>query len=529
MFSARLGAVRYHCQRPGPNRRKFLRLGAEKWLLKGVSYGPFDGTDSLPAPDRVLADLRQIAALGFNTVRLHVPPPEWFLKACAAQNLRVLIGLRWPAHTDFLRDRSSARRVLRDARGVIREMRGRAGVLGFIVANEIPAELVRWMGHHRVRRFLERLIAVCRRADPAALYAYATYPTTEYLSPRNADFFACNIYLEDRSDYERYLRRLEHIAGNKPLVISEFGLDARRHGESAQAETLDWVWEAGLRAGIAGEVVFAWTDEWFTGGRDVSEAWGFGLVTRARARTTSLRHASGLAPHLQRPGQAVRLRHQPRFSIIVCTHNGSRTLRYRPRLAPAADLSGLRILVVDDGSTDSVPQAAAEFRDVRYLRIDHRGLSAARNHGAREATGEILAFLDDDAAADEDWLTYLALAFEGDRVGAAGGPNIHHQPLAWSKRASRLRPVGRLTFWSTTSTPSTFPAATWPSGVSSGRKSEGSTSAIALRATMSTSAGAARPWVPNCLSFRRHGLACPAPNLAHISGSKSGTAKRRRC
>ena len=67
------------------------------------------------------------------------------------------------------------------------------------------------------------------------------------------------------------------------------------------------------------------------------------------------------------------------FSVIVCSHNGSLTLRTALGSLEQLAYPDYEILVVDDGSTDAVPEAAAEFRDVRYLRIEHSGLSAARN------------------------------------------------------------------------------------------------------------------------------------------------------
>ena len=402
---------------------KFFRRGGEKWLLKGVSYGPFEGADSLPRPERAESDLRQIAALGFNTLRLYASPPEWFLEVCAAHQLNVLIGLQWPAHTDFLRDRRSARGIIRQARETVRGFRGSRTVLGFFVGNEVPATMLRWLGVARVRRFIERLIAMCRREFPEAIFAYATYPSTEFLNPRNADFIAYNVYLERREDFEHYLVRLQNIAGDQPLVISEFGLDTRTHGEAQQAATLLWAWESALRAGLAGQIVFSFTDEWFTAGREMSE-WGFGVVTRGRREKEACPVLGGWLPGLSRPGQGVRLRRTPRISVIVCTFNGSPTLRRALESLERLVHPDHEVIVVDDGSSDAVPEIAAEFREVRYLRIEHAGLSAARNAGARAATGEILAFLDDDAAADDDWLAYLSLAFERERVGAAGGPNI---------------------------------------------------------------------------------------------------------
>ena len=422
---------------------KFFHLAGEQWLLKGMAYGPFEGADGLPPLEQVERDLRQIAGLGCNAVRVYLPPTRWFLDACALAGLRVLVGWPWPSHTDFLRTRRGARDVLRTARSVVRGLRGAPMVLAYVVGNEVPAELVRWMGPSRVRRFLERLIDVCRREAPDALFAYASFPSTEYLNPGNADFLISNIYLEDRSAFTRYLARLQLVAGDRPLVVGEFGLDTRRHGETRQAEALGWAWGAVLRAGLAGQVVFSFTDEWCNHGRRMDPEWAFGVTTADRRPKEAAAALSTLLPPLRRPGLGVRLRRQPRFSIIICTYNGARTLRTALESVQSLAYPDYEVLLVDDGSSDPLVAAiASEFRDVRFFRIAHGGLSRARNFGAAQASGSHLVYLDDDAAAEGDWLMYLALAFEDDRVGAAGGPNIPPAPAGWKPAALAVAPGG---------------------------------------------------------------------------------------
>lgn len=422
---------------------KFFHLAGEQWLLKGMAYGPFDGPDGLPGVAQVERDLSQIASLGCNTLRVYVPPPRWFFDACAAAGLRVLVGWPWPSHTDFLRTRSGRRRILREAAGVVRQLRGAPAVLGFVIGNEVPSVLVRWMGMARVQRFLECLIAACRREAPDSLFAYASFPSTEYLNPRNADFLLCNIYLEDRLAYARYLARLQLVAGDRPLVVGEFGLDSRQHGEPRQAESLGWAWGTAGRAGLAGQIVFSFTDEWFNQGRRMDPEWAFGVTRADRQPKEAAAALAALLPSLRRAGQAVRPRRLPRFSVIVCTHNGAATLRHALESLQALPYPDYEVLLVNDGSTDpAVETIASEFRDVRSFRLAHGGLSRARNFGASQASGTHLVYLDDDAAAEPDWLSYLALAFDDDRVGAAGGPNIPPTPKGWKQAAIAAAPGG---------------------------------------------------------------------------------------
>jgi glycosyltransferase involved in cell wall biosynthesis len=62
------------------------------------------------------------------------------------------------------------------------------------------------------------------------------------------------------------------------------------------------------------------------------------------------------------------------------------------------------ILVVDDGGKDETRQRLRGIKGARYIWQDHAGPAAARNRGAKEARGEILAFLDSDTQAAPGWL-----------------------------------------------------------------------------------------------------------------------------
>ena len=226
---------------------KFFRLADEKFVVRGVTYGPFappeDGREGEALRlRRWQADVALMASMGFNVVRVYETPSRAFVGLCRDVGLRVLISIPWAHHVDFFEEAGVREAGLEAVRNAVREHHGAAGVFAYLVGNEIEATLARWMGPQRVRSFLEELIEAGREIDRDALFAYSNYPSTEYLSPRNEDFAAFNVFLEDEDALRRYLMRLHHVAGDRPLVLTEFGLDTRAHGEAAQAETFDWFW-----------------------------------------------------------------------------------------------------------------------------------------------------------------------------------------------------------------------------------------------------------------------------------------------
>jgi GT2 family glycosyltransferase len=386
--------------------------------MRSVSYGPFPGG----WPESFELDFQRMAEAGFNLVRVYEMPERRLLDAAWRHGLQVFGGLVWEQNADFFQDpgRFTEARV-RLVEG-LRNTAEHPALAGVYVANEIPADLVRWMGPLRVRRAIEDLIALGREAAPRLLFAYANFPSTEYLEPENADFSAFNVYLEDPDAFRSYLKRLHHIAGDRPLVISEFGMDSRRNGLARQAEVLAWAAEISRELETAGFTTYAWSDRWWTGGAEVLD-WDFGLTDRQGNAKPAL---SALA----KPHPPLSVRDFP-FSVIICTRNGRERIGRCLESARAMQ-GGFETIVADDGSDDGTAEfVAAEFPWVKLLRLDPCGLSAARNAGAEVATGEILAFTDDDCAPDREWLVRLARVFADGRFAAAGGPNLPPAPLNW--------------------------------------------------------------------------------------------------
>lgn len=118
------------------------------------------------------------------------------------------------------------------------------------------------------------------------------------------------------------------------------------------------------------------------------------------------------------------------ISAIICTHNRD------PYLAAAIDsllgqdltaqgLGEFEVIVVDNASTDrtkAIVEARLDNPQLRYVHESKLGLSHARNRGVAESTGEIIAYLDDDAVAEAHWLRTLVEAYRADeKLAIAGG------------------------------------------------------------------------------------------------------------
>lgn len=365
---------------------------------------------------------------GINTVRLYHAPPRWFLDECEEASIRAFITIPWEQHVSFLdtaRQRAAVRRRVEEA---VTANRDHPAIFAYAVGNEIPTGIVRWYGAYKIESFIESLVDVAREVDPHPLYAYANYPSTEYILPGSVDFYCYNVYLHKQVDFQRYLARLQNLAGEKPLMLGECGMDTMRHTEEEQAGLFRWHIQTVARMGLAGTVLFAWTDEWFTGGHLV-EDWKFGLVDAKRQPKKSFFEVQRLFKDTHR----VELSHYPKVSVVVCSYNGARTLEACLTSLQQMDYPDYEVILVDDGSTDSTPDIAKDFPRVITIRQKNLGLSVARNVGMNAARGELIAYTDSDCMADKDWLYYLVGTLTQGDYMAVGGPNISPPAQSWAQ------------------------------------------------------------------------------------------------
>ena len=414
---------------------KNFRRGAEKFFVKGVTYGPFAPNASgemFASPEQTMRDFALIRELGANLLRIYQVPPRWFLDLAAQNDLLLLVDIPWfTPHCPI--DPVAARVAVRQA---VAACGSHPALFAFSVVNEITPEAAQKLGVNASVRLIDDLIAEAKQVDSGCLCTFANYLPAEFLQPRNPDFVCFNVYLHDVQPFKNYLAHLQILAGDKPLLLGETGIDSLREGEPRKCEILAWQVEHGFRGGIAGAIVFSFTDDWFKDGRQI-EDWAFGLTTRERTLKDSF-HAVQKAFHAPLPPPLPRT---PKVSIVVASYNGGRTLESCLASLEKLNYPDYEIILVDDGSTDSTPRIAAEFSPsprpngdggiertkptiISLRHVKNCGLSAARNTGIAAASGEIIAFTDSDCRVDEDWLHFLVTDLLDGKFAGVGGPNL---------------------------------------------------------------------------------------------------------
>ena len=236
-----------------------------------------------------------------------------------------------------------------------------------------------------------------------------------------------------------YLARLQHVAGNLPLLLAEAGADSIREGLDGQAELTAMQIRAAFAEGACGAIAFAWTDEWWRGGHDVDD-WAFGLVDHDRRPKPAA--AAVAEVFSEAPFSSAEQRTWPKVSVVVCAYNAADTLDDCLTSLDQLTYPDYEVIVVNDGSKDDTEAIARRYPFVRLITTPNNGLSAARNIGLSAATGAIVAYTDADVRVDPDWLTYLVQPFLHSDVVAAGGPNVVPADDPWVAQCVARAPGG---------------------------------------------------------------------------------------
>ncbi|MBX0323114.1 glycosyltransferase [Halomicroarcula sp. F13] len=116
-----------------------------------------------------------------------------------------------------------------------------------------------------------------------------------------------------------------------------------------------------------------------------------------------------------------------RVSVVLCTHTMERydDCRAAAESVLRQSYDSVELVLVSDGDEAVYERYEADFGDrddvLTYCNDENVGLLESRNNGAELATGDVVAFVDDDAVADEQWIAKLVAAYEADEDRLAVG------------------------------------------------------------------------------------------------------------
>ena len=218
---------------------KSLFLGDQKLYVRGVTYGTFrpddDSAEEFPSRAAVAADFAGMAANGINAVRTYTVPPRWLLDLAAEHGLWVMAGLPWEQHITFIDEPGRVASIERQVREGVRACAGHPAFCASRSGTKSRPRSCAGTGGSASSVSSSGCIArpskrTRMRSSPMSTTRAPSTCTCPFI-----DVCCFNVFLEAGSAFESYLSRLQNIAGDRPLILTETGLDSLRNSEEAQA------------------------------------------------------------------------------------------------------------------------------------------------------------------------------------------------------------------------------------------------------------------------------------------------------
>jgi O-antigen biosynthesis protein len=252
-------------------RGKQLVVDGRSLLVKGVHYGPWrPGTGpgksySYPSRHDVDEDLRMIQSLNANTI-LVFDAPAYVLDLAQRHGLKVIYVFHLDWWTIGTPDGAGA---VDSIKRRVTQLRDKPALLAWVLGNEVGSVQLEQRGPEPIEDGLHAVYRDVKSLDPDHPITHSSWPPAKDLDLSFLDFVSFNLYPIWPPEvvamgYQPYIERvLQPIAGNRPLLISEFGVNTIESGEDGQARLLTQSWSAIRDADTAGGVVFEFADEWW--------------------------------------------------------------------------------------------------------------------------------------------------------------------------------------------------------------------------------------------------------------------------
>jgi beta-galactosidase/beta-glucuronidase len=264
---APLSAVAHTVQIKG----KSLLVDGRPFIVRGIHYGPWrPGTGPgkgfpYPSPQNVDEDFRIIRSLNANAILVY-NPPGYVLDIADRYGLKVLycFDLNWYLQTD-----DAAARERAGVLHAVQDNRQKPALLGWVLGNEIPLNAIEQRGASTIENSLSSLYRSVKEVDPDHPITHSNWPVAKDLNLGFFDIVSFNVYPLWPPEvvamgYGRYIEKvLQPIAGNKPLLITEFGANSLEATEDGEGRLLLQSWKDLRKAGACGGMVFEFADEWW--------------------------------------------------------------------------------------------------------------------------------------------------------------------------------------------------------------------------------------------------------------------------
>src|SRR3990167_1452760 len=124
------------------------------------------------------------------------------------------------------------------------------------------------------------------------------------------------------------------------------------------------------------------------------------------------------------------MKNKPKISIIIPTRDMNDYIREAIPHHLNQSYQNFEIIIVSE-NIDS-----ERFPKTRFVKVGKVPPAEKRNVGVREAKGEIIAFIDDDAYPEKDWLKNALTEFEDENIVAVGGPSFVPHRATFFQRVS---------------------------------------------------------------------------------------------
>ncbi len=140
-----------------------------------------------------------------------------------------------------------------------------------------------------------------------------------------------------------------------------------------------------------------------------------------------------------------------KLSVIICTYNRKKYLKYalESLVLQTQTQEYFEVLIIDNNSRDNTKEIFEQFKNklpLKYFLEKKQGLSYARNRGIKEAKCDFIAFLDDDAKANKDWVKQALKVIKKSSPDIFGGPIYPYyesKKPKWFKDSYEIRENGK--------------------------------------------------------------------------------------